>query len=257
MPRRPTIAPDPDRSDLKTLLRYLGLHQAAENYQELLTQAEKGNWSHLRFLERLASQEAAAKKGRSVQARIAQAGFPILKTIDAFDFSFPKAIPHEKVLAALSLQFIERKEGFIFLGEPGTGKTHLAIALGYAACLGGVRVRYAQAVDMITGLQTAAATHRLPEALRAYRQPGLLILDEVGYLPFDLRGADLFFQVINVRHERGSLILTTNQPFKNWGTVFGNTTVATAIVDRLSHHNDLIKIVGDSYRARHRKSREQ
>jgi len=255
MPRRPDIAPDVEKADLSALFHYLGLHQAAEGYPELLTQAAKGNWPHKKLLETLASQEAAAKRERSVQARIATAHFPVIKTIDSFDFSFPKSIPKEQVLAAFSLDFLDRHEGFIFLGGPGTGKSHLAGALGYAACLRGVRTRFTSAIDMVNELDTAVAAHQLPRAMQIYRRPRLLIIDEVGYLPFDQKGSDLFFQVISARYERASTVLTTNQPFKAWGSVFSNNTVASAIIDRLAHHNELISIIGESYRAHHRKLR--
>ena len=254
MPRRPKIVPDIEKAELKTLLHYLGLHLAAESYQDLLAQAGKGNWPHKKLLEELAAREASLKKERSMQNRIGQAHFPVIKTIDSFDFSFPKSIPKEQILAAFSLDFVERNEGFIFLGEPGTGKSHLATALGYAACQAGVRTRFTMAIDMVNDLQEAVKDHRLSKAMQAYRQPRLLVIDEIGYMPFGRDGADLFFQVISGRYERGSTILTTNEPFKNWGTVFAGNTVASAIIDRLAHHNDLIRISGDSYRVHHRKT---
>lgn len=257
MPRRPKIAPDPEKADLKTLFHYLGLHLAAEAHGDLLAQAAKGNWPHKKLLEELASRETAAKKERSVQNRIAQAHFPVIKTIDSFDFSFPRSIPKEQILAAYSLDFLERHEGFIFLGDPGTGKSHLATALGYAACLGGVRTRFTLAIDMVNDLQEALKNHRLTKAMQVYCQPRLLIIDEIGYLAFDQKNSDLFFQVISGRYERGATVLTTNEPFKNWGRVFANNTVASAIIDRLAHHNDLIRIVGDSYRVHHRKTRRK
>ena len=253
MPRRPKIAPEIEKAELKVLLHYLGLHTAAETHEELLAQAAKGNWPHKKFLEALASAEAATKKERSVQARIATAHFPVTKTIDSFDFGFPRTIPKEQILAAFSLDFLERHEGFVFLGGPGTGKSHLAIALGYAACLRGVSTRFTAAVDMVNDLQSALNAHRLPKALQVYRQPRLLIIDEVGYMDFDQKSADLFFQVISARYERDSTILTTNEPFKNWGRILANNTVASAVVDRLAHHNDVIRIEGDSYRAHHRR----
>lgn len=255
--RKDSIHPDPDRAELKTLLHYLDMHKTAEGYQDLIDQAGKGNWSHLKLLEVMASSEAAAKKDRSVAARIAQARFPDIKTIDAFDFSFPKSIPKASILAALSLQFVERNEGLIFLGEPGTGKSHLAKAIGYAACLQGVRTRFTTAVDMVNDLQDAVGNHRLRFAMLAYKRPRLLILDEVGFLTFDHKGSHLFFQVINARYEQGSTIITTNEPFKRWGEVFANNTVASAIVDRITHHNELIHIRGDSYRLHHRKTRRK
>lgn len=257
MPRRPNIAPDVEKADLGALLHYLGLHQTAEGYTELLAQASKGEWSNKKLLEVLAGQEAAAKRERSVQARIATAHFAVVKTIDSFEFSFPKSIPKERVLGAFDLDFLARHEGFIFLGGPGTGKTHLATALGYAACMRGVRTRFTTAIDMVNELQTAVAVHQLPKAMQVYRLPRLLIIDEVGYLPFDQKGSDLFFQVISARYERASTILTTNQPFKNWGSVFANNTVASAIIDRLAHHNELVSIVGESYRVHHRRRPKQ
>lgn len=248
---------NPETADLAALLSYIGLHITAAGTDGLIAEAVKNNWSHLKFLETLVSREASAKRERSIAARVAQAGFPSIKTIDSFDFAFPKAIPRDKILAALALRFIEAKQGFIFLGEPGTGKTHLAIAIGYGACLGGYSVRYTTAIDMINDLQAAQAGHQFRKAMSAYRRPELLILDEVGYLPFDDKGANLFFQVISTRYETGSLILTTNQPFARWGETFGNNTVATAIVDRLSHHNELIRIMGDSYRAHKRRQSKE
>jgi len=257
MPRRPNIAPEIEKAELKALLNYLGLHAAAETYEELLAQAAKGNWPHRKLLETLASAEAAAKKERSVQVRIATAHFPVIKTIDTFDFAFPKLIPKDQILAAFDLAFLQGHEGFVFLGGPGTGKSHLASALGYAACLRGVRTRFTSAVDMVNDLQAALSNNRLPKTMQVYRQPRLLIIDEVGYLPFDQKGSDLFFQVISARYERGSTLLTTNEPFKNWGRVFANNTVASAVIDRLAHHNELIRIEGDSYRLHHRKAQRK
>ena len=170
---RPTalFAPEPDKANLQELLRYLGLMKTADAYSDLLAQLQKNNWSHEQFLEAVVNQEAAIKRERSIAHRLAQAHFPNVKTIDAFDFEFPTSIPRGKVLAALSLDFVTRKEGFIFMGPPGTGKTHLSLAIGHAACLRSVRTYYTTAVGMINDLSASLADHTLHKALRTYTTP--------------------------------------------------------------------------------------
>lgn len=241
---------------LEGMLEYLNLTHSLKNYQGMLGAAAQENLSHQEFLCRLLSDESSAKFARQTQNRIAQARFPALKTIDSFDFNHPASIPKQKILHALDLSFLEQAGGLVFIGPTGIGKTHLAIALGYKAAGAGVRTLYTRAVDMINHLIASQADHSLHKAMRAYSSPALLVIDEVGYLPFDKQGSDHFFNVISSRYEKGSVILTTNRPFKDWGKIFHDNTVAAAIIDRLAHHSEVIKIEGGSYRVKDRKHKD-
>lgn len=241
---------------LEGMLEYLNLTHSLKNSQGTLEKAAQENLSHQDFLCRLLSDEASAKFARQTQNRIVQARFPGLKTIDSFDFNHPTSIPRQKVLHALDLSFLERAGGLVFIGPTGLGKTHLAISLGYKAAQSGVRTLYTRAVDMINHLIASQADHSLHKAMRAYSSPALLVIDEVGYLPFDKQGSDHFFNVISSRYEKGSVILTTNRPFKDWGKIFHDNTVAAAIIDRLAHHSEVIKIEGPSYRIKDRKLKD-
>lgn len=241
---------------LEGMLEYLNLPHSLKNYQGTLGAAAQENLSHQEFLSRLLSDESSAKFARQTQNRITQARFPALKTIDNFDFNHPAAIPKQKVLRALDLSFLEQAGGLVFIGPTGVGKTHLAISLGYKAAGAGVRTLYTRAVDMINHLIASQADHSLHKAMRIYSSPALLVIDEVGYLPFDKQGSDHFFNVISSRYEKGSVILTTNRPFKDWGKIFHDNTVAAAIIDRLAHHSEVIKIEGPSYRIKDRKLKD-
>lgn len=241
---------------LEGMLEYLNLTHSLKNCQETLEKAAQENLSHRDFLSRLLSDEASAKFARQTQNRIAQARFPALKTIDNFDFNHPATIPKQKILHALDLSFLDQAGGLVFIGPTGVGKTHLAIALAYKAAGAGVRTLYTRAVDMINHLIASQADHSLHKAMRVYSSPALLVIDEVGYLPFDKQGSDHFFNVISSRYEKGSVILTTNRPFKDWGKIFHDNTVAAAIIDRLAHHSEVIKIEGGSYRIKDRKLKD-
>lgn len=235
-------------STIEEMMEHLHLSKLAGEYKNLIESAGKENISHEEFLRRLLSLESSSKFERQVNVRINQAKFPVIKTIEQFDFAHPSNIPKQKILFSLDLSFIAKAEGLVFMGPTGVGKSHLAIAIGYKAASSGVRTRYTRAVDMINHLIASQADHSLHNAMHSYVSPSLLIIDEVGYLPFDKCGSDHFFNVISSRYEKGSVILTTNRAFKDWGKIFHDTTAASAIIDRLAHHSEVIKIEGASYR---------
>jgi len=242
--------------NVEEIMEYLHLPISLKNYQSVLDAAANENLSHKDFLTRLLSMESCAKFERQIQSRIIQAKFPQLKTLDSFDFCFPASIPKQKILSVANLSFIDNAEGIVFIGPTGVGKTHLAIAIGHKAASSGARTLYTRAVDMINHLIASQADHSLHRAMKFYSSPRLLIIDEVGYLPFDKQGSDHFFNVISSRYEKGSVILTTNRPFKDWGKIFNDNTVASAIIDRLVHHSEVIKIEGASYRVKDRKRKD-
>lgn len=252
-----TLSPNPKlpQQTLEELLRFLGLPYPLDRIQTLVTQAAEENLSHEAFLTRFLSEQASAKFSRQVQARIQQARLPLIKTLDTFDFAHPASIPKAKILKTMDFDFLTKGEGLIFLGPSGVGKTHLAIALAYQAASQGKRVLFTRAVDMINHLIASQADHSLHKAMKTYTGPCLLVIDEVGHLPFDQKGGEHFFNVISHRYERGSVVLTTNRPFKDWGKIFHDNTLASAIIDRLVHHSDVIKIEGGSYRVKDRKAK--
>lgn len=241
---------------LENKLELLGLVHAAKNLEALVGEASQNNSSHRDFLDHLIDRELAWRHEKKVGRLIRQAKFPVIKTIDSFDWNHPTAIPKALILNAFKFDFVERKEHLIFLGPGGVGKTHLAIAIGYAACQKEISVLFTTVADMINDLVAAQADHSLKRALLKYVRPRLLCLDELGYLPLDETGRNLFFQVISKRAETGSIILTTNKPFKNWNEVFQDTAVASAIAERLVEHGELIKIEGASYRVKKRRARQ-
>jgi DNA replication protein DnaC len=246
---KPTAAQD----ELHQHLAYLNLPFMREHVEELARQAADKQWSHLAFLGRLVEGEAALRQDRARARRIHQARFPVLKTLEQFDFTWPAKINRLAVQNLFRLKFIEDKANAILVGGVGLGKSHLAVALGYAACLAGFRVRFATAIDIINTLSAADKAGRLLAELNKYIRPDLLVMDELGYLPIDQRGANLLFQVISGRYEHGAIVLTTNKIFKHWASIFNNdATLTSAILDRLVHHAETIIIEGKSYRMKDR-----
>ena len=230
-------------------LKYLKLPFMREHYQSMAAQAATKHWSHADYLEKLADGEAALRRDRSIQRRIRLAGLPVIKTLDQFNWSWPKKINRLQVQNLFRLQFVADRSNVIFLGGVGLGKTHLASALGYVACLKGNSVLFATAIDVINTLAAAQATGRMKQALKKYTRPSVLILDELGFLPIDKAGADLLFQVISLRYETGAMVITSNRAFKDWPEIFNNdSTLTSAILDRLLHHAETVVIEGKSYR---------
>ncbi len=237
---------------IEEMMEHLHLYASLKNCQNLLETAGKENLSHTEFFKRFLSEESSAKFQRQTASRISQAKFPTIKTIETFDFNHPASIPKQKILSAMDLTFLDKAEGLVFIGPTGVGKTHLSIALAHKAASSGIRTLYTRAVDMINYLIASQSDHSLHRAMKVYSSPKLLVIDEVGYLPFDKQGSDHFFNVISSRYEKGSVILTTNRAFKDWGKIFHDNTVASAVIDRLVHHSEVIKIEGASYRVKDR-----
>lgn len=230
-------------------LTALKLLAVQENYASLATEAAQKQWLHVDYLARLIDAEALRRQQLSIQRRIAAARFPGVKTLDQFDWNWPKKINRTQVQNLFRLAFLPEHGNVVFMGGVGLGKSHLSAALGYAACLAGHSVLFTTAVDIINTLTAAQAAHRLKVELKRLLSPRILCVDEVGYLPIDKVGADLLFQVISQRYEQGSIVLTTNQPYKHWAKIFNNdSTLTSAVLDRLLHHADTVIIEGLSYR---------
>jgi DNA replication protein DnaC len=234
-------------------LAQLRLGFIQENYQILADQAAREQWTHQQYLERLLEGESQRRQDRSIARRIAEAHFPIIKTLDQFDWNWPKKINRLQVQHLFSLGFLKDKTNVTLVGGVGLGKSHLAIALGHAACLQGHSVLFTTAVEAINSLTAAQAQSRLKAELKKFLAPSVLVCDELGYLPIDKNGADLLFQIISGRYEKGSTIITTNQIYKHWARIFNNdATITSAVLDRLLHHAETVIVEGRSYRTKDR-----
>ncbi|PYX73884.1 MAG: ATP-binding protein [Acidobacteria bacterium] len=230
-------------------LIYLKLSYFREYHQALAKEAVEKNWTQLDFLSRLAEGEALRRKDRATQRRIQAARFPVIKTLEQFNWAWPKKINRAQVQNLFRLSFLKDKANVIFMGGAGLGKSHLAAALAYEGCLAGHTVLFTTAIDIVNTLVAAQSAHRLKAELKKYISPNIVLVDELGYLPIDKTGADLLFQVFSQRYETGSTIVTTNQLYKHWARVFNNdATITSAVLDRLLHHAETVTIEGKSYR---------
>jgi DNA replication protein DnaC len=234
---------------LNAYLDYLKLSFVFEHYLELAKQAAQEHHDHITFLAHLLEGEVLRRQARSVERRMRLARFPVRKTLADFDWTWPRKLNRLQVQNLFRLHFIEDSANVIFIGGVGLGKSHLATALGLAACGRGYSVLFASAVDVVNTLAAARAAGNLKAELRKYLRPRLLVLDELGYLPIDKVGADLLFQIISQRYERGAIAITTNRVYKKWPEIFNNdATLTSAVLDRLLHHAETVKIEGKSYR---------
>ena len=239
--------------EIEENLAYLRLPWIRANHEPIASEAAAKEWTCTKFLHQLVEGEANLRSTRATDRRIKNARFPVIKSMEQFDWTWPNKINRTQIQNLLRLQFVEQKSNIILLGGVGLGKTHIAAALGYQACLQGYRTLFTSAADIINTLSAAQAAQKLKTELKKYLRPELLIIDELGFMPIDKHGADMLFQVISQRYEQGSIIMTTNKSFKTWPSIFNNdSTVTSAILDRLLHHSEAITIQGKSYRMKDR-----
>jgi DNA replication protein DnaC len=239
-------------AELAYLTRTLKAPSLAAAVDRLAERARAESWTHEEFLAACLQREVAARESHGGEARIRAARFPARKALEDFDYDHQRSLKRDTIAHLGTLDFVAGKENVVFLGPPGTGKTHLSIGLGIRACQAGHRVAFATAAEWVARLAEAHHAGRLQDEITKLGRIPLLIVDEVGYIPFEAESANLFFQLVSARYERASLIVTSNKPFGRWGEVFGDDVVAAAMIDRLIHHAEVISLKGDSYRLKDR-----
>ena len=239
-------------ADIAYLCRALKAPNLAGAVARLAERARTDGWTHEEFLAACLEREVAARQSNGGEIRIRAARFPARKTLEEFDFDHQRSLKREVISHLGALDFVEARDNVVFLGPPGTGKTHLAIGISIRACQAGHRVLFATAAEWVDRLALAHTAGKLHDELQRLGRYPLLVIDEVGYIPFEAEAANLFFQLVSSRYERASLIVTSNKPFGRWGEVFGDATVAAAMIDRLVHHAEVVSLKGDSYRLKDR-----
>ena len=244
---------DPQGERILAALKRLQLTHLRETLAAVLSEAAKQQWTYREFLDQILQREVDAKQGKRIQMGMQIAHFPCVRTIEGFDFAFQPSADERLIRELSTGNFIAHGENVLIFGPPGVGKSHLAIGLGRKIVEQGHTVRFTTATALLANLAKAETEGGLSEKLTEYGKPRLLIVDELGYLPFERRAAHLFFQLVNRRYEKGSLMVTTNQRVSEWGIVFGDEVLATAILDRLLHHSHTLLITGESYRLREKR----
>jgi DNA replication protein DnaC len=238
---------------LQEQMKSLKLVTAAEELPLLVQEASRTDMSYADFLAGLVQRELTAKQERHMTMKMTMARFPFHKTLESFDFKFQPSIEAKVIKELATSRFIANAENVLLLGPPGVGKTHLAVGLGIKACTMGHATVFVTAAALTAALVRAHNENRIEQKLKQLIQPRLLIIDEIGYLPIERLGANLFFQLVSRRYERGSILITSNQSLGGWGQVFGDQVIATAILDRLLHHSTIINIKGESYRLKEKR----